>query len=382
LDLNRTKAEGVAALRSFLEYTEGRPLALEEASIQMQQNGCDGMAVAICKTLEEKGYETDLSVGRSEYRIDIGVVNPKNPDQYMLGIMLDGSTYGAAKTTRDREIAQISVLSGLGWQILRVWCMDWWDNREKELKRILDKLQDIQNGVTEPEPEAPVEPQEPAKLQGNVATQMPVGVQPAPLKSTPVYQAATVPVKLLSADAFIEPWNERDIQSKIQLVINAEAPVSLTMLTKRVVQSYGIARAGSRIQGHLNTILRKMNPQTTTQEDTVFFWKKDQNPDAYIGFRVSGDGDNRRDVRDVPVQEIANAIYAVLYEQISMGQEDLLRETANKLGYTRLGNNVLSALTLGIQYAQTQGGITTGTNGTFVLSAGGTARAEATLNNF
>lgn len=60
----------------------------------------------------------------------------------------------------------------------------------------------------------------------------------------------------------------------------------------------------------------------------------------------------------------------------------IIRDTANKLGYTRLGNNVLSALTLGIQYAQIQGGITTGTNGTFVLSAGGTARAEATLNNF
>jgi hypothetical protein len=65
-----------------------------------------------------------------------------------------------------------------------------------------------------------------------------------------------------------------------------------------------------------------------------------------------------------------------------MGQEDLLRETANKLGYIRLGNNVLSALALGIQYAQSQGGITTGTNGTFVLSNGGSARAEAILQSF
>ena len=287
LDLNRTKAEGVAALRSFLEYAEGRTLALDDTAVQLQQECCNGIAASICNVLEEKGYETDLSVGRSEYRIDIGIVDPKNPDQYILGIMLDGSGYGAAKTTRDREIAQIGVLSGLGWQILRVWCMDWWDNREKELKRILDKLQDIQNGVKEPEPETPAATQEPVKLQGNVATQVTVDVQPAPIKSAPIYQAATVPIKFLSADAFIEPWNERDIQSKIQLVINAEAPVSLSVLTKRVVQSYGIARAGSRIQGHLNTILRKMNPQTTTQEDTVFFWKKDQKPDAYIGFRVS-----------------------------------------------------------------------------------------------
>lgn len=132
----------------------------------------------------------------------------------------------------------------------------------------------------------------------------------------------------------------------------------------------------------MGTILRKMSPKTTQQDNVVFYWKQDQNPDAYVGFRVSGDGENRRDVRDIPVQEVANAIYTVLYEQVSMAQEDLLRETAKMLGYTRLGGNVLSQLALGIQYAEGQGGITRGTNGTYVLSAGGTARAEATLKSF
>ena len=382
LDLNRTKAEGVAALRSFLEYAEGRTSVLEEAAIQTPQDGRNGIAATICSVLAEKGYETDLSVGRSEYRIDIGVVDPNNPDQYMLGIMLDGSTYGAAKTTRDREIAQISVLNGLGWQILRVWCMDWWDNQEKEIKRILDRLQQIQDGTAAPVTEVPTTIKEPAKLQGNTAAKATIPMQSTQSKSAPVYTPAVIPVDSISADAFIEPWYRKDIQNKIQMVIEAEAPVSLSMLTKRVVQSYGIARAGSRIQGHLNTLLKKMDLNITNQGDTTFYWKNGQNPDAFVEYRVSGDGDQRRDVRDVPVQEIANAIYAVLYEQVSMGQDDLLRETANKLGYTRLGNNVLSALAMGIQYAQAQGGITTGTNGTFVLSNSGTARAEATLQSF
>ncbi len=378
LDMNRTKAEGVAALRSFLEYAEGRTLALEESQLQTKQESYDGIAASICKALEEKGYETDLSVGKSQYRIDIGVVNPKNPEEYILGIMLDGSGYGTAKTTRDREIAQISVLNGLGWNILRVWCMDWWDNRQKELNRIQSKLQDIQNGVEVPAPEPEeIIPEAPAgKLQSNVQA------APAVVKSAPIYKAATVPVKFLSADWFVEPQYIRDIQSKITLVINAEAPVSQATLIRRVVQSYGIARAGSRIQGHMGTILRKMNPKATKQEDAVFYWKQEQNPDAYVGFRVSGEGENRRDVRDVPVQEVANAIYAVLYEQVSMAQEDLLRETAKKLGYTRLGGNVLSQLALGIQYAEGQGGITLGTNGAYALSPGGTARAEATLQSF
>lgn len=42
------------------------------------------------------------------------------PDKYLLGILLDGAGYKTAKTTRDREIAQINVLQGLGWRITRI----------------------------------------------------------------------------------------------------------------------------------------------------------------------------------------------------------------------------------------------------------------------
>ncbi len=377
LDLNRTKAEGVAALRNFLEYAEGR--TLEEADLQTKKESHDGIAAAICKALEEKGFEADLSVGRSEYRIDIGVIDPKNPGEYILGILLDGTGYGTARTTRDREIAQISVLNGLGWNILRVWCMDWWDNRQKELNRILSKLQDIQSGVAEaaPTPEAVIPDTPAGKLQNNVSAPA-----PAMAKSAPVYKATALTMTAVSADTFIDPAYIRGIQHKINLVITAEAPVSQSALVKRVVQSYGIARAGSRIQGHMGTILRKMNPKATKQDDAVFYWRPDQDPDAYVGFRVSGDGESRRDVRDIPVQETANAIYAVLYEQGSMAQEDLLRESAKMLGYTRLGGNVLSQMALGIPYAESQGGITRGSNGAYVLSADGAARTEAALKSF
>ena len=65
-----------------------------------------------------------------------------------------------------------------------------------------------------------------------------------------------------------------------------------------------------------------------------------------------------------------------------MEQDDLLREVARKLGYTRLGGNVLSALEVGIRYAHDQEGITTGANGMYILTNDGTIRAESTLNSF
>ncbi|MDI9497845.1 MAG: hypothetical protein QM270_05080 [Bacillota bacterium] len=65
-----------------------------------------------------------------------------------------------------------------------------------------------------------------------------------------------------------------------------------------------------------------------------------------------------------------------------MEKEDLYREAAKKLGYTRLGNNVQSALALGIQYAEQQGMINIGNHGSFVLSDDGTARAKAVIALF
>lgn len=67
----------------------------------------------------------------------------QKPGQYLLGILLDGESYGAVKTVPDQEIAQIDVLNGLGWNILRIWTMDWWDNRQKELERILNYLEEL-----------------------------------------------------------------------------------------------------------------------------------------------------------------------------------------------------------------------------------------------
>ena len=382
LDLNRTRAEGAIALRSFLQYAEGRAPLPEAAEVRQGEQSRAGIAASICEALQKEGYEADCSVGRSEYRIDIGVIDPQKPDRYLLGILLDGSAYGAAKTTRDREIAQISVLNGLGWRILRVWCIDWWDNREKELKRIVDSLRDIQNGAKVPAPKPALPMEELHRLQEDALEKLPDAMPVASVKAAAFYRAATLPANALSADLFIEPWNEPDIRNKIRLVIGTEAPVSRSMLSKRVVQSYGIARAGSRIQAHLDTILRKMEIPVTKQEDNVFYWRQDQDPNTYAGFRVSGEGDSHRDIRDVPLQEVANAIYSVLYEQISMGREDLLREAAGKLGYTRLGNNVLSALASGIQYTQKQGGIDFSANGVFVLTELGMARAEMTMQGF
>ena len=125
-------------MKHFLEYAEKGRLHLDYGQNRAAKK--QGILEHICVKLTEAGYEYQKNVGHSSFKIDIAVVDPKNPEEYLLGIMLDGESYRQSANTKDREVGQISVLQGLGWKLHRIWTMDWWDNREKELDKLLAEL--------------------------------------------------------------------------------------------------------------------------------------------------------------------------------------------------------------------------------------------------
>jgi len=360
INLSKTSAEGVAALKAFLEYAGGRQLPAGSDSTQAEQLQKSGIARSICAFLEKKGYQTDCNVGHSAYRIDIGVIDPANPYAYLLGILLDGKVYGSAKTARDREFAQIGVLNGLGWNVHRVWSMDWWDNSRKELAAILQKLEQLKQDTPQPpEPEQPAPVEEPVKI---AAVSKP--------EKTNVYTAAKLKPLAVSSEDLLLPKYNASIQARVRQVLEKEAPLSEGVLTKRVIQSYGITRAGTRIQERLDAVYKDMNLTVTQQAEQRFYWNGDQNPEDYSLFRCSGEEENKREAKDVPVQEAANALYQVLYDQISLTKEDLIRETAKLLGYARVGSGVSALMSLTLTYAQERGRVGVDCNGKWILTEG------------
>ncbi len=143
IDLSRTQARGVAALREFLAYARDGKLN----TTTQQQKDAFGIQKSIQTKLSDKGYTVHHRVGHSKFKIDLAVVDPKNPSRYLLGIMLDGDNYRDAKTTGDRELSAFSVLQGLGWNIHRIWSIDYYENQQKELDKILLLLQKIESGI-------------------------------------------------------------------------------------------------------------------------------------------------------------------------------------------------------------------------------------------
>lgn len=373
INLSRSGAEGVAALRAFLEYAQNTKLDADEAAIQRDRKQEYGVANAICAEMQKKGYTAELAVGRSEYKVDVGVVDPREPSQYLLGILLDGESYGAAKTVRDREVSQIDILNGLGWSTLRIWTMDWWDNREKEIGRILSRLEELKDQPNRPvapvRMPAPQSNDEVQRVAGNSGPQSAIMVHSAPKKIViPLYEPASLKGEVLSAEDFVQPIYTQRIKEKVQRVIMKEAPICESLLIRRVVQSFGIMRAGSRIQNRMTQILSSAGFACVVSDDQCVFWRTKQEPELYSGFRASGAENAKREARDVPVREASNAICRVLYEQISLLEDDLIREAARLMGYTRSGSIVTELFHKAILCAKRQGRIELASNGNWILT--------------
>ena len=70
------------------------------------------------------------------FRIDLGVIDPRQPGRFVLGVEADGATYHSTPTARDRDRLRQQVLENLGWRIHRIWSWDWVRERHREVARL------------------------------------------------------------------------------------------------------------------------------------------------------------------------------------------------------------------------------------------------------
>ena len=145
INTSRTRSEGVAALKNFLTFATNDKLSIFSSSESFKKMENSEVVDSISKYLNEKGYIVDKYVGHSDFKIDICVVDPRDENKYILGILLDGDTYAETTYTRDREVSQVEVLENLGWTVLRIWSIDWWNNHDKQLDRIVQKIEELKN---------------------------------------------------------------------------------------------------------------------------------------------------------------------------------------------------------------------------------------------
>lgn len=406
INLKRTKAKGVEALRDFLEFAQKGQL--QSKNIEKNVEERQGIMEHICQMLNEHGYKYQRSVGHSKFKIDIAVMNPYKEEEYLLGIMLDGESYRQSSNTKDREVAQISVLKGLGWDIYRIWTLDWWDNKEKELKKLIDcldhkkdaaydvcakeevsteetefikeserieesvyvgdseSIKDSEIEDTKKIKDIPVQDQEPkitkhfAEQDHVIKSNMNLTKQNQDVESLyhkESYISADLIMTDISTDEYVQSKNKKMITEKIQQIIDTEAPVSYDTLVKKTLRAFNIARSSPKTLEATQKALKAANTKMNKQQGIKFYWRKDQDPSAYYSFREDKNANTRRSANDICQQELKNAVCMTLLEKGRMKKADLIKATIRTMGYARSSNVLTSAVERGLKYGQNTGEI-------------------------
>ena len=100
----------------------------------------------------------------------------------------------------------------------------------------------------------------------------------------------------------------------------------------------------------------QVEPPPLVQED--FIWPAHRQPLHWRGYRTweGSEGSSLpRSPEDIPLEEFANAAEAVIRQQLGLPQEDLAREVAHRLGFTRLSLKIRGPVVLGIKRLLTEG---------------------------
>lgn len=313
IDLRRSKARGVEGLKHFLEYAEQQVLA---ENIQSTASRPDTpLARQIADAIAEKGYVVNVNVGRSHFKVDVAVSRQESPDAYVLGILLDGESYRDTQTTRDREIVQPSVLEGLGWRVMRIWSVDWLNNPQRVIDRVMEQLQ-----------AAPVKQE--------TATPVKFDISKEKVIEKPSFAREYQELKLSPEEA--KAMTSRKL---IQAIVHQEQPITLKTLCRRICTLRGDARVTSFVQDTTRDYVSQKFFLENDREGKVI-WESEKDRDDYRWYRPAAG----REISEVSMREIRNAVIEAVTEQFSISADALSLIVSKKLGFMRRGAKVDNAI--------------------------------------
>lgn len=344
IDLRRTNKDGIVGFKKFLEFTEKGSTPLINNSISNKSLNTT-LLQSIAKEIETLGYNTQVSIGKSHYKIDIGVIDKQNPSKYLFGILTDGYTYNFGKTANDRNNIQPSVLKSLGWNILKIWSLDWWENKSK----VMDEIKNFIKNIEENKIETVTKTHNTKPITQEIAISESLGID--------YINYELDIVQLNDNEDFFDPIYHDKIFTQISNILETESPISKSLLFKKVINAWSINRVGTRIDNHLKSITKRLSIKETEQNGQLFYWKANQSPHDLSFYRLPSNV-LKRGAEDLPKEEVWIAIKEVLNNQISISEKELIKETAKLFGYSRTGKVVEQSMKNGINYGKSINSLT------------------------
>lgn len=356
LRIDENASFGVRSFKAFLKYSEtGLLPEIEEVGRDLESP----FEESVYEFLRSNGYEVAKQIGCASFRIDLAIVDPVSPGRYIIGIECDGATYHSSVVARERDRLRQQVLEGLGWRnrLHRIWSTDWYRDHRGAQERLLKAVEDARNleyempghgsiapirhSVVTPRPmDAGAE----SGTNGNDQSDGPPSAMAVEtIKSAFITTEGVLDIALdyIECDDIGNAAHRYELASApdtavvdaICKVVEVESPVHEDEVIRRVRSLWGYARAGAKIQSKVKRGVRQACDGNKVLRQGKFLYAIGR-PTADVRRREKGK------IEYIADEEIDAAIVAILRQQYSTEEKELVTGTARALGFDRTGKAV------------------------------------------
>ncbi|MEO7035879.1 MAG: DUF3320 domain-containing protein [Polyangiaceae bacterium] len=327
IDVNRSNARGVVALKQFLQYAA---TGIHDVGLVSGKGFDSPFEEQVALAVQKHGYVVDSQVGVAGFFIDLAVRDPETPGRYLLGLECDGAQYHSSRCARDRDRLRQQVLEDRGWSIARVWSTDWFRDSVSQTRKIVETL---------------------AKLRATPRSAKRAATTVAATTELPRHAPTSVAPPLPSVSRYVEasfqtpatPIYELPVAhlaSVIAQILDIEGPVHRDEVAKRVTGLWGLTRTGSRISGAVDEALRWLELRSQASSDAEFFSVPGR--PVVPRDRENTTSSTLRKAEHLPPLEVRAAVTAAAHANQGIDEERLLAEALRLLGFKTVGAQVRS----------------------------------------
>lgn len=327
-DIKTTESSrfGIRALKSFLYFAQyarfDKPEPLMPEEIRPFED-------EVASQLTAAGYTVRQKVGSPGFYLDLAVVDAENAGRYILGIVCDGKSYDKAASATDRDRLRTQVLELFGWNLYQVWSTDWYRNPARELKRLLEAVEQAKSVTSETDLE-----NEQWKLEVSREE-----VDDSPL-TPPEYQLAEINIEHPRAE--FQLYTFQEIGSWMSEVVQKEGPVHVEEVSKRIAEAAGITKIGTRVRYTITQALQQAKEEGLVVIKEDFLWHPAM-AIPVVRNRAKLPASYRK-LQMIAPEEIYEAIREVVRSSITITEEEAISLVAKLLGFARVTDDMRQQL--------------------------------------
>jgi hypothetical protein len=314
----------------------------------------------IAAALKAEGLVVTTDLGLSDFRVDLALGNPSEPDRQLVAVLLDGQGWYARRTVADRDAVPVDVLRDMmQWPAIeRVWLPDWLKRRDVVVGRLKIAVEEARQRLLsgDPKPIRPAVSATPLRQAPAPIREIPTAVKPQAPRRHPMVQTYREwkPGRLGDISVLNDLSNyysQSRVREAIISAVDVEAPVHPDRLAKLVAAAFSLTKVNDNRRRSIQTLV----PRDYRRRDGEgFYWPKGVEPESWRAVRRTPDAVSRP-LEHICLIEIGNAMIVVTEQTGGIEPGDLKREALNLLGGRRITPAIETRLSEALTYTLKRG---------------------------